>query len=149
MRFLQATGWLAVLVFVIPALGYLALLLLSRLQATTQFVVWYLAFLLVWFLAALPIVGLTWMLPPPARAALGAVIVYLIALVVPLVSAMPRYPLHIIRCGRPPLVGTTFTSGFTYKTPGSPSYAVTPLDDRFFCTPEEAAEAGFHESPLE
>jgi hypothetical protein len=148
MRFFQATGWLAVLLFVIPALGYLALLLLSRLQATTSFVVWYLAFLLVWFLAALPVVALTWVLPPVARAVVGAVVVYLVALVVPFVSPMARYPLHIVRCGQPPLVGTTFASGFTYKEPGSPRYAVTPLDDRFFCTPEEAADAGFHESPL-
>jgi hypothetical protein len=148
MRFFQAMGWLAVLVFVLPALGYLALLLLSRLQATATFVVWYLAFLLVWFLAALPVLALTWMLPAPVRAVLGAVVIYLIALVAPFVSTMARYPLHVIRCGRPPLVGTTFAAAFTYKEPGHPSYAVTPLDDRLFCTPEEAAAAGFHESPV-
>src|SRR5581483_7336352 len=137
MRFLQATGWLAVLVFVVPALGYLALLLLSRLQATSMFVVWYLAFLLVWFVAALPVVALTWMLPVPVRALVGAVVIYLVALVAPFTSTMARYPLHIVRCGHPPLVGTTFAAAFTYKEPGNPAYAVTPLDDRLFCTAKE------------
>jgi hypothetical protein len=147
MRFLQAAGWLAVLVFVIPALGYLALLLLSRLQANTTFVLSYLAFLLVWFLAALPVVALTWMLPVPVRALAGAVVIYLVALVAPFASTMARYPLHIIHCGHPPVVATTFAAAYTYKEPGSPSYAVTPLDDRLFCTAEEAAAAGFHETP--
>lgn len=148
MRFLQATGWLAVLVFLIPALGYLALLLVSRLQANATFVLSYLAFLLVWFAAALPVVALTWMLPVPVRALVGAVVIYLVALVAPFASTMARYPLYIIRCGHPPLVGTTFAAAYTYKEPGSPAYAVTPLDDRLFCTVEEATAAGFHESPL-
>lgn len=148
MRFFQAVGWLAVLVFVVPALGYLALLLLSRLQATAAFAAWYLGFLLVWFVAALPVVALTWMLPPAVRAVLGAVVIYLLALVAPFASTMARYPLHIVRCGHPPLVGTTFAAAFTYREPGDPSYAVTPLDDRLFCTAAEAAAAGFRRSPL-
>lgn len=149
-RFLQATGWLAVFVFAVPALGFLVLLLTTRLQATATFVLWYVAFVLVWFMVALPFVALTWMLPSLARAAVAAVIVYLLGLVFPFASGMARYPLHVIRCGGPPLVGTTFAAAHTYKAPGNPSYAVTPLDDRFFCTREEAARAGFHEfeSPL-
>ena len=88
------------------------------------------------------------MLPVPVRALAGAVVIYLVALVAPFVSTMARYPLHVIRCGHPPVVATTFAAGYTYTVPGSPSYAVTFLDDHLFCTAGEAAAAGFHESPL-
>jgi hypothetical protein len=147
-RFLQAAGWLGLLVFAFPVLGYLVVLLVSRPRPPVTFASWYGVFVLVWFLAALPIVALLWVIPPLPRAVVAAVVVYLVLLVVPLVSGMARYPLHIIRCGHLPLVGTTFAAGNTYRVPGSPSYVVTPLDDRFFCSREEASAAGFHESPI-
>ncbi|MFL6053181.1 MAG: hypothetical protein ACJ72W_09740 [Actinoallomurus sp.] len=148
MRFLQAMGWLALLVFVLPTLAYLLVLLVSRPRPPATFASWYGVFVLVWFLAALPVVALLWVIPPLPRAAVAAVVVYLVALVVPLASGMARYPLHIIRCGHLPLVGTTFAAGYTYRVPVSPAYEVTPLDDRFFCSREEASAAGFHESPI-
>lgn len=147
-RFSQTLGWLALIVVVLPALGYLLALLLSRPRPPMTFASWYVIFVLVWFLAALPVVALLWAIPPLPRAAVAAVVIYLIALVVPLASGLARYPLHAIRCGHLPLVGTTFAAGHTYRVPGSPSYAVTPFSDRFFCSREEAATAGFHESPI-
>lgn len=147
-RFLQATGWLALLVFALPALGYLTVLLVARPRPPATFASWYGLFILVWFLIALPIVALLWVLPSFPRAVIAAVVVYPVTLVVPLASGMARYPLQIIRCGHLPLVGTTFAAGYTYKVPGDPSYAVTPFDDRFFCSREEASAAGFHESPI-
>jgi hypothetical protein len=147
MRFLQAVGWLALLVFMLPALGYLLVLLVSRPRPLT-FASWYGVFVLVWFVAALPVVALLWVIPPLPRAAVAAMVVYLVALLVPFASGMARYPLHIIRCGHLPVVGTTFAAGYTYTVPGSPAYAVTPFSDRFFCSREEASAAGFHESPI-
>lgn len=146
-RFSQAVGWLALLVVMLPALGYLLVLLVARPRPPMAFASWYGLFVLVWFLVALPVVALLWVIPPLPRAVVAAAVVYLVALVVPLASGMARYPLHIVRCGHLPLVGTTFAAGYTYTAPGSPAYAVTPLDDRFFCSREEASAAGFRESP--
>jgi hypothetical protein len=144
-RFWHATGWLGLFVFVVPVLGFSVLLLWSRVRPTAMFAAYYGGFLVVWFLVAVGIVAISWVLPPLVRAAGATAVVYLVALVLPFTSTMARYPLHVLRCGHLPLVGTTFAAGFTYKAPGSPTYAVTPLDTHLFCTREEAAAKGFHE----
>jgi hypothetical protein len=143
---MQATGWLALLVFLLPALGYVLVLLVSRPRPPASFAAFYGVFVLVWFLVALLVVALLRVIPPLPRAAVAAVVVYLVTLVVPLASGMARYPLHIIRCGHLPMVGTTFAAGKTFTVPGSPAYQVTPFSDRFFCSREEAVAKGFHES---
>lgn len=145
-RFSQAVGWLALLVVMLPALGYLLVLLVARPRPPMAFASWYGLFVLVWFLVALPVVALLWVIPPLPRAVVAAVVVYLVALVVPLASGMARYPLHIIRCGHLPLVGTDFAAAHSYTRPGNPEYMVSPLHDRFFCSCEEASAAWFHES---
>ena len=145
MRFLQAMGWLALLVFALPALGYLLVMLLARPRPPAIFAAPYALFVLAWFLAALPIVLLLWVIPPLPRAIVAAVVVYLVALAMPLASGMARYPLHIIRCGHLPVVGTTFAAANSYTVPGSREYMVTPFHDRFFCSREEAEAAWFHE----
>jgi hypothetical protein len=147
-RFSQAMGWLALLVFVLPALGYLLVLLLAHPRPPAAFAAFYGAFVVVWFLVALPVVALLGVIPPLPRAAVAAVVVHLLALVVPFASGMARYPLHIARCGHLPVVGTTFAAGYTYTVPGSAAYQVTPFSDRFFCSPEEARAKGFHESSI-
>jgi asparagine N-glycosylation enzyme membrane subunit Stt3 len=145
-RFLQAVAWLGLLVFLLPALGYLLVMLVSRPRPPAAFAAFYGVFVLVWFLVALPVVALLWAIPPLPRAAVAAVAVYLVTLVVPLASGMARYPLHVIRCGHLPVVGTTFAAGYTFTVPGSTAYEVTPFSDRFFCSREEAVAKGFHES---
>lgn len=145
-RFGQAVGWLALLVVLLPALGYVLVLLVARPRPPAGFAFWYVVFVFVWFVVAVPVVALLSMLPPLPRAALAAVVVYVVALVVPLASGMARYPLHVIRCGHLPLVGTTFAAGNTFTVPGGPAYEVTPFSDRFFCSREEAVAKGFHES---
>jgi hypothetical protein len=144
-HFAEAMGWLALLVFALPALGYLLVMLLARPRPPAIFAAPYVFFVLAWFLVALPIVMLLWVLPPFPRAAVAAVVVYLVALVVPLASGMARYPLHIIRCGHLPVVATTFAAANSYTVPGDPEYMVTPFHDRFFCSAEEASAAWFHE----
>jgi hypothetical protein len=147
MHFLQAMGWLALLVFALPALGYLLVMLLVRPRPPAIFAAPYALFVLAWFLAALPIVLLLWVLPPLPRAVVATVVVYLVALVTPLASGMARYPLHIIRCGHLPVVATDFAAAHSFTVPGSPEYMVTPFHDRFFCSREEASAASFHEFP--
>jgi hypothetical protein len=144
----QAVAWLALLVLVLPAAGYALVLLVARPRPRAAFAASYGLFAPGWFLAGLPFVALLWVLPPLPRAVLAAVAGYLVALVVPLASGMARFPLHVIRCRHLPVVATTFAAGHTYTAPDSPAYAVTPLDDRFFCSREEASAAGFHESPI-
>lgn len=146
--FSQAVGWLALLVFALPALGYLLVLLIARPRPPVAFAAGYGYFVSAWFLVALPVVALLWAIPPLPRAAVAAVVVYLVALAMPLAAGMARYPLHVMRCGHLPVVATTFAAGYTYTAPDSPEYAVTPLDNRFFCSREEASAAGFHESPI-
>lgn len=139
-------GWLALLVVMLPVLGYALVLLVSRPRPPMTFALGYAPFVVVWFLAALPIVALLWVIPTLPRAAVAATVVYLGLLVTPLASGMARYPLHVIRCGHLPVVATTFAAGMTYTAPDSPDYTVTPFDDRFFCSREEASAAGFHDS---
>jgi hypothetical protein len=147
-RLVQAMVLLALLVVLLPALGYVLVLLVARPRPPASFAAWYVVFVLVWFVVAVPVVALLWVLPSLPRAAVAAVVVYLLALIVPLASGMARYPLHIIRCGHLPLVGTTFAAGYTYTVPGTRAYEVTPFSDRFFCSREEAVAKGFHESSI-
>ncbi|MCO5968165.1 hypothetical protein [Actinoallomurus soli] len=146
-HFVQATGWLALLVFALPALGYLLVMLLARPRPPAIFAAPCVFFVVAWFLAALPVMAPLWVMPPLARAAVAAAIAYLVALVVPLASGMARYPLHVIRCGRLPVVGTTFAAAYSYTVPASPEYMVSPFNDHFFCSCEEASAAGFHKFP--
>jgi hypothetical protein len=146
--FAQAVGCLALLVFALPALGYLLVLLVSRPRPRVNFALWYVPFVMAWFLAALPVVALLWVIAPFPRALVAAVAVYLVALVTPPTSGMARYPLHIIRCGHLPIVGTTFAAGYAYTVPDSPDYRVTPFHDCFFCSREEASAAGFHDASI-
>lgn len=148
MGFLQAMGWLTLLVFVLPALGYLLVLIVARPRPPATFAASYVVFNLAWFLAALPVMALLWLIPPLPRAAIAAVFVYLISLITPPASGMARYPLYIIRCGHLPVVASTFAAGFLYTTPDDPDYAVTPFHDHFFCSAEKASAAGFHDSSL-
>lgn len=143
--FVQAVGWLALLVFVLPVLGYLLVLLVARPRPPLTFAVWYVPFVVAWFLVALPVVALLWVIPPLPRA---VAVVYLVALVTPLAFGLARYPLYIIRCRRLPVVGTTFAAANSYTHPGSPGYMVSPFDDRFFCSCEKASAAWFHESSI-
>src|SRR5437879_1505173 len=101
----------------VPASGYVLVLLVARPRPRAAFAAWYGIFVLAWFLAGLPVLAPLWAVPPLPRAALAAVAVYLVALVVPLASGMARYPLHVIRCRHLPLVGTTFAAGYTYTAP--------------------------------
>jgi hypothetical protein len=71
-----------------------------------------------------------------------------ISLFVPLLAPMARFPLYLVRCGRPPVVGSGFAAGNTYTVPGMPSYTVRPLDTHFFCNEREARERGFHRRDL-
>ena len=144
-RFLEAAGWLALLVFLLPALGGSVVLLLARMRPSAMFAACYGGFLVAWYVAAVPIVALSWVLPPVARAAVAAGVVYLAALFLPFTSTMARYPLHVIRCRHLPVVGTTFAAAYSYEAPGSPEYAVSPLHTHLFCTREQAEAAGFHE----
>lgn len=147
-RLVQSVVLLALLVVLIPALGYALVLLVARPRPPASFAFWYGAFILVWFVVAIPVAALLGVLPPIPRAVVAAAVVYLVALVVPLASGMARYPLHVIRCGHLPLVGTTFAAGNSYTVPGSRAYEVTPFSDRFFCSREEAVAEGFHESSI-
>lgn len=141
--FLQALVWLAGIVLVLPATVYVTLLFRSWLRPTRDFVQIYGLFQMVCFLLAIPIVALSWPLPPPARATIAATIIYLMALAFPATSTMARYPLCAIRYRRLPVVASRFAAGYTYTTPDDPHYAVTPFDDSLFRTPQDAAAAGF------
>lgn len=145
MNFVQSMGRLALIVVVLPALGYALVLLLSHPRPPAGFAAFYVGFVVVWFLVALPVLALLWWLPSLPRPVVAAVLAYLLLLVLPLASGLARFPLHVIRCGHLPVVGSTFAAGYTYKTPADPDYSVTPFSDRFFCSRSQAEKAGFHE----
>jgi hypothetical protein len=147
MHFLGAMGWLAVLVAALPMLGYLLVMLLARPRPPASFAAPYALFVVAWFLAALPVMALLWVLPPLPRAAVAAAVVYLVALVTPFACGMARYPLYVIRCGHLPVVATDFAAAYSYTVPSSPEYMVTPFHLYFFCSREKAEAAGFREFP--
>ncbi|GLY88112.1 hypothetical protein [Actinoallomurus iriomotensis] len=147
-RFVQAVGWLGLLVFALPALGYLTVLLVARPRPPLTFAVFYVPFVVLWFLVALPIMALLWVLPPLPRAVVAAVVVYLVALVTPLAFGPARYPLYVIRCGRLPVVATTFAGANSYTPPSNSEYVVSPFEDHFFCSCAQAEAAGFDEFPI-
>ena len=140
---LAAIGWAAAIIVGLPAIVYAVVLAGSRRRPSRDFVVFCGLFQLVCFVTAVPLVALTWPLPPPARAAVAATLVHAAALAFPLTTTMARLPLWAIRHRRLPVVATTFAAGSTYRTPDQPDYAVTPFDDRLFRTARDAAEAGF------
>ncbi|MEV5709264.1 hypothetical protein [Actinoallomurus sp. NPDC052274] len=146
-HFAPAMGWLALLVFALPAFGYLLVMLLARPPPPAIFAAPYGLFAVAWYLAAFLVMTPLWGLPPLWRAAVAAVIAHLVALVAPVSSGMARYPLYVIRCGHLPVVGTTFAAAYSYTVPASREYMVTPFHEHFFCSSEEAAAAGFHEFP--
>ena len=113
-RFFEAVGWLVLFVVPIPVLDLLLTLVGSRLRLELDYAVGYGFFAVLWFLAALPVVALLWVVPPLPRAAVATVVVYLVALVVPFASPFARYPVHVIRCGRLPVVASRFAGDATF-----------------------------------
>jgi hypothetical protein len=69
---------------------------------------------------------------------------YLVSLVVPFISPFTQYPLYVLKCGRLPIVGSTFAAGYTYRSPGDSNYGVSLFSDAFFCSEQEAVTAGFY-----
>lgn len=142
--FLIAAVWAAVIVFLVPAAGYLVLTRRTGVRPTWQFAGMYLAFQGVWYALALVIGVLLWVLPPFTRGILAAAAAYVVLLVVPGASIMARFVLAAARFGQLPVVATNFAAGFTYRVPGDAGYEVTPFDTHLFRTAADAEAAGFH-----
>jgi len=104
----------------------------------------YLAFQAVWFVVALVVAALLWVLPSFVRGILGAGVGFGVLLVVPGASIMARFLVAAVRFGRLPVVATNFAAGFTYVVPGDERYEVTPFDTHLFRTADAAEAAGFH-----
>jgi hypothetical protein len=73
-----------------------------------------------------------------------AVACWVTALFVPGVYPYARYPLYYVRCGGPPVIASAFAADHVYRMPGSEGYEVHPFVTRYFCSSEEAEEAGYH-----
>lgn len=73
------------------------------------------------------------------------VAVYFISLFVPYISNVTRYPIYVIKCGGQPVTATKFAASYTYTVPGGSVYYF--FDDIYFCTEQEAQEAGFKRYP--
>ncbi|BEL08400.1 hypothetical protein Q0Z83_065910 [Actinoplanes sichuanensis] len=77
----------------------------------------------------------------------GLLTAYAVAYFVPGLSAYARYPVYHVKCGGPPIVGTTFASAYNYWLPGDGDYSVNLFSNAYFCTEAEAKAAGFHRAP--
>jgi len=142
--FLSAAGWAGVLVFLLPIGGYVWLARRTGVRPTWRFGRMYLAFQAVWFVVALVVAALLWVLPSFVRGILGAGVGFGVLLVVPGASIMARFLVAAVRFGRLPVVATNFAAGFTYVVPGDERYEVTPFDTHLFRTADAAEAAGFH-----
>jgi hypothetical protein len=142
--YLSAVAWAGVLVFLVPIGGYIWLARRTGVRPTWRFGAMYLAFQAVWFVVALVIAALLWVLPSFTRGIVAAVAAFVVLLVVPGASIMARFALAAVRFGRLPVVATNFAAGFTYRLPTDAGYEVTPFDTHLFRTAEAAEAAGFH-----
>ena len=72
------------------------------------------------------------------------IILYSIACFTPYISGYPLFPIYVIRCGKLPIPASTFATSFIYLLPGDRYYGPGKGVDKYFCTEQEALEAGFH-----
>jgi hypothetical protein len=142
--FLSAAGWAGDVVFIGPAVVYLVLVLWTGVRPTWRFARLYLTFQLVWWVLAVAIGALLFVLPQVPRGIVAAVAAYVVLLAVPGASIMARFALAAVRWWRLPVVATNFAAGFTYRVPGDEGYEVTPFDTHLFRTAADAEAAGFH-----
>ncbi|MEV4838750.1 hypothetical protein AB0K05_29895 [Nonomuraea sp. NPDC049486] len=140
--FAVASAWLTAFLLVIPMAGLAVAV--APLDTAAHFLAWYLVLLALAYILGLILLALIGLSPAWLRALVTAVLMYVVALVMPLTSAMASFPIHVIRCGGLPLVASDFAAGYNYRMPGSDYYIVTPLDSRFFCTEDEARAARYH-----
>ncbi len=58
---------------------------------------------------------------------------------------------NTLRCGHAPVIGSSFAAGYSYRLPSSHSYTgdVNIFTNAFFCSQQEAENAGYHKSTLE
>ncbi|MFG1948795.1 hypothetical protein [Nonomuraea sp. NPDC048826] len=145
-RFAVASAWSAAFVLVVPMAGLAVVA--SFLQRPVAFLGWYLALLVLAYVLGLIPLALFRLSPDWLRALAAALVMYVVALIVPVTTAMATFPIHLIRCGGLPIVATDFASARSYTVPSSAEYEVTPLDSRFFCTEDEARAARYHRWPL-
>ncbi|MFC5818178.1 hypothetical protein [Nonomuraea harbinensis] len=145
-RFAVAGAWLAAFLLFIPTAGLAVAA--SSLHEPAAFLGWYLVLLALAYILGLIPLALIGLAPDWLRALVTAMVMYVIALVTPLTTAMASFPIHVIRCGGLPLVATNFAAAYSYRMPGSDFYVVTPLDSRFFCTEDEARAARYHRWPV-
>ncbi|MEV4800709.1 hypothetical protein AB0K18_11895 [Nonomuraea sp. NPDC049421] len=144
--YLRASAWLAAFVAGVPALWLVAVVVALRGRPWVAFVVPYLGLFGLAFLVGLIPLALLRFRPDWLRALAAAAVVYALASFTPVIAEMTRYPYHVVRCGGLPVVASGFMAAMTYNVPGDEFYA-TPLQDRFFCTKEEARAAGYRHYP--
>jgi hypothetical protein len=72
------------------------------------------------------------------------VIAAVILLVLGMVSGVLPFAWNTIRCGKLPVVASTFAAFYSYKVPGDPGYGPGLFRYEFFCSKEEAERARFH-----
>jgi hypothetical protein len=71
-------------------------------------------------------------------------VLYIILMLLPFTGPYFQYPVHMVRCLKLPVIASDYTDN--YYLPGMPAYKVTPVDNHFYCTEEEAKSAGFDKS---
>lgn len=73
--------------------------------------------------------------------------IYFISLFVPLISPYTKFPLYVIKCGGLPVVEI----GYSYILPTVDNigrrYYINPLIGVYYCTEQEAKDAGLRKSP--
>ena len=70
------------------------------------------------------------------------VVLYALSLFVPFVSNGTKYPFYFVKCGGRPIVAMEFAAAMSYRIPSDKAYEM--IGDRYFCTEQEAIDAGFH-----
>jgi hypothetical protein len=75
-------------------------------------------------------------------------VLYFVSLFVPLISPFSKFPLYTVKCGGVPIEATNFSAASSYSLPGDRTYRITSFTSHYFCSEEEAHDAGFYRSPL-
>lgn len=72
----------------------------------------------------------------------GLVVIYIATLFLPYISAYTKYPIYYVKCGGKPISGSDF-KGKTYYVPGDDNYFFSVIRSNYFCSEQEARNAGF------
>lgn len=77
--------------------------------------------------------------------------IYIVSMFLPVIGGYTSYPIAVARCGKLPVITSTFAASYSYVEPGASGYdgpSIVSSYEDYVCTAAEAESQGFHKSPF-